>query len=113
LWRQYTHGVVLGDFVQILWAANLSFAVQLAGNVSRIFYRAPRFAALARLLGTATGLLSIIVFYVAFPLDFSAVGAAGVGSALRVVLIAGMGGAALGLIVQTIQLFQRLYLAAR
>jgi hypothetical protein len=25
LWRQYTQGVVLEDFVRILWAANLSF----------------------------------------------------------------------------------------
>ena len=32
LWRQYTRGVVLQDFVQVLWAANLSFLVQLRGT---------------------------------------------------------------------------------
>jgi len=104
LWRQYTRGVVLQDFVQILWAANVSFLVQLAGNISMLFYRPPRFAAMVQVLATAASLMSMIVFYVVFPLDFDAIGAAWVNSALRIVLIAGMGGAALALIVQTIQL---------
>jgi hypothetical protein len=104
LWRQYTRGVVLEDFVRILWAANVSFLVQIAGNLAMAFYRPPKFAGLVQVLVTAAGLLSIIVFFVVFPLDFSAVGVAWVNSALRIVLIAGMGGAALGLIVQSIQL---------
>jgi hypothetical protein len=104
LWRQYTRGVVLQDFVQILWAANLSFLVQLSGNLSMIFFRPPRFAAVVQILGTAAGLLSLIVFFTVFPLDFSAVGVAWVNSVMKIALIAGMGGAALGLIVQAIQL---------
>jgi small-conductance mechanosensitive channel len=104
LWRPYTRGVVLQDFVRVLWAANLSFLVQLAGNLSMILYRPPRFAAMAQIVGTAAGLLSVIVFYVVFPLDFGAIGAGWLNPALRIVLIAGMGGAALGVIVQTIQL---------
>jgi hypothetical protein len=104
LWRQYTQGVVLQDFVQILWAANISFLVQIAGNLSMMFYRPPRFAAFTRILATSASLLSLIVFYVVFPLDFSQVGAAWVNSALRVVLIAGMIGSSIALIVQTVQL---------
>ncbi len=104
LWRQYTRGVVLQDFVQILWAANLSFLVQLIGNLAMIFYRPPRFAAIVQVLGTATSLMSLIVFFVVFPLDFSAVGVAWINSLLKVVMIAGMGGASLGLIVQSVQL---------
>ena len=104
LWRQYTQGVVLEDFVRILWAANVSLLVQISGNLSMIFYRPPRFAAFVQVLGTAAAFLSIIVFFVVFPMDFSQVGAAWANSALRIVLIAGMAGAALGLIVQTIQL---------
>ncbi len=104
LWRHYTRGVVLQDFVQVLWAANISFLVQLAGNLSTLFYRRPRFAGTAQVLGTAAGLMSLIVFFVVFPLDFSAIGAEPVNSILKIVMIAGMGGAALGLIVQTIQL---------
>jgi len=104
LWRQYTQGVVLEDFVRILWAANLSFLVQIAGNLSLMFYRPPRFAALVQILATSAGLLSLIVFYVVFPLDFSQVGVAWMNSALRIVLIAGMVGAVIGLVVQTVKL---------
>ncbi|MGA2380178.1 MAG: hypothetical protein ABSG85_12820 [Spirochaetia bacterium] len=104
LWRQYTQGVVLEDFVRILWAANLSFLVQIAGNLSLMFYRPPRFAALVQILATSAGLLSLIVFYVVFPLDFSQVGVAWLNSALRIVLIVGMVGAVIGLIVQTVKL---------
>lgn len=104
LWRQYTRGVVLEDFVQILWAANISVLVQIAGNLSLIFYRPPRFAALVQLLGTAAGMLSIIVFYVVFPLDFAQIGLAWINAAMKIVLIVGMAGSAIGLIVQTVQL---------
>jgi hypothetical protein len=104
LWRQYTQGVVLEDFVRILWAANISFLIQIAGNLSLIFYRPPRFAAFAQILATSAGLLSLIVFYVVFPLDFSQVGVTWVNSALKIVLIAGMGGTAIALLVQTVQL---------
>jgi hypothetical protein len=104
IWRQYTQGVVLEDFVRILWAANLSFLVQLTGNVSLMFYKPPRFAALVQILTTSAALLSLIVFFVVFPLDFTQVGLAWITTALRVVLIAGMAGSALALIVQTIQL---------
>jgi hypothetical protein len=104
LWRQYTRGVVLEDFVQILWAANISLLAQISGNLSMIFYRPPRFAAFVQVLTTAAGFLSIIVFYVVFPLDFSQVGLPWINAVLKIVLIAGMAGAAIGLIVQTVQL---------
>jgi hypothetical protein len=104
LWRQYTQGVLLDDFARVLWAVNLSLLVQIAGNLSMIFYRPPRFAAMAQILGTAAGLMSIIVFFVVFPLDFSVVGAAWANTLLKVALMAGMAGAAIGLIVQAIQL---------
>jgi hypothetical protein len=104
LWRHLTQGVVLEDFIRILWAANLSFLVQIAGNLSLIFYRPPRFAAIVQILATSAGLLSLIVFYLVFPLDFSQVGITWLNLALKVVLIAGMAGAVIGLIVQTVQL---------
>ena len=107
LWRQYTQGVVLDDFIRVLWAVNLSLLVQMAGSMAMIFYRPPRFAAVAQALGTAAAVLSMIVFYVVFPLDFSAVGAAWVNSVIRVVLIAGMAGGGIGLLVQLGQLTVR------
>ena len=107
LWRQYTQGVVLDDFIRVLWAVNLSLLVQLAGSLAMIFYRPPRFAAVAQVLGTAAAVLSMIVFYVVFPLDFSVVGAAWANSVLRVALIAGMAGAGIGFLVQFGQLTVR------
>ena len=107
LWRQYTQGVVLDDFIRVLWAVNLSLLVQVAGSMAMIFYRPPRFAAVAQLLGTAAAVLSMIVFYVVFPLDFSLVGAAWVNSLIHVVLIAGMAGGGIGLLVQLGQLTVR------
>jgi hypothetical protein len=104
IWRQYTQGVVLEDFARILWAANISFLVQIAGNVSLMFHRPARFAALVQILATSAGLLSLIVFLAIFPLDFSAVGLAWINSAFKVVLIAGTAGTALALIVQAVQL---------
>ena len=104
LWRQYTQGVVLEDFVRVLWAANLSFLVQLAGNLSLMFYRPARFAAFVQILTTSAAFLSLIVFSAIFPLDFSQVGLAWVNTALRIVLIAGMGGTGIALIVQIVQL---------
>ena len=104
LWRQYTQGVVLEDFVRILWAANISFLVQLAGNLSLMFYRPPRFAALVQIFTTSAALLSLIVFFTVFPLDFSQVGLAWVNTAMKVVLIAAMGGTGIALIVQAVQL---------
>jgi hypothetical protein len=104
IWRQYTQGVVLEDFVRILWAANISFLVQLAGNVSLMFYKPPRFAAFVRIVTTSAALLSMIVFYALFPLDFSHVGVAWLNTVLRVVLIVSIAGTAVALIVQMIQL---------
>jgi len=104
LWRQYTQGVVLEDFVRILWAANLSFVVQLAGNLSLMFYRPARFAAFVQIFTTSAALLSLIVFSAIFPLDFSQVGLPWVNTALRIVLIAAMGGTGIALIVQIVQL---------
>ncbi len=104
LWRQYAQGVVLDDFMRVLWAVNLSLLVQIAGSLSMIFYRPPRFAAAAQIIQTAAGMLSLIVFYVVFPLDFSVVGVAWVNSLLRVVMIAGMAGAGIAFVVQVAQL---------
>jgi hypothetical protein len=104
LWRQYTQGVVLEDFARILWAANISFLVQLAGNLSLMFYRPPRFAAFVQLFATSAALLSMIVFFAVFPLDFSQVGLAWVNTAMKIVLIAAMGGTGIAWIVQVVQL---------
>jgi hypothetical protein len=98
-WRQYTHGVVLDSWVDILWAANLSFLVQIAGNLILAFYRPPRLYAFMELLFSAAGLVSVIVFFIVFPLDFSRIVGPWLNTLLRVVMIVGIGGGAIGVIV--------------
>jgi hypothetical protein len=99
--------VVLEDFTRILWAADLSFLVQVAGNLALIFYRPPRFAAFVQILTTAAGFVSLIVFYVVFPLDFSQVGLPWINSGLKVVLVVGMAGTVIGMIALTVQVATR------
>jgi hypothetical protein len=99
LWRQYTHGVVLETWVDILWAANLSCLVQIAGSLILAFYRPPRLYAFFELLFSVAGLLSVAVFFIVFPLDFSLVVGPWLNTLLRVVMIVGIGGAAIGVIV--------------
>ena len=99
LWRQYTHGVVLESWVDILWAANLSFLVQIAGSLILSFYRPPRLYAFMELLFSMAGLVSVTVFYLVFPLDFSLLVGPWLNTLLRVAMIVGMAGAAVGVIV--------------
>jgi hypothetical protein len=99
LWRQYTHGVILESWVDILWAANLSFLVQIVGNLILSFYRPPRLYAFFELLFSIAGLVSVIVFWIVFPLDFSLLVGSWLNVLLRVAMIVGMGGAAIGVIV--------------
>jgi len=91
LWRQYTRGVVLESWVEILWASNLSLIVQMLGNLLLAFYRPPRFVALVRTLFAAASLTSIIVFFLVFPLDFSRLVGTWLNTLLKVLLAVGMG----------------------
>lgn len=74
LWRYLTHGVVLESWVNILWAANLSMVAQIIGNFVLAIYRPARLYSFLQAILTAAGLISVIVFYNVFPLDFSQVG---------------------------------------
>ncbi len=99
LWRQYTHGVILESWADILWAANLSFAVQAAVSLLLSLYRPARLYSLLQLLSTAAGLVSVIVFFTVFPLDFSLVVGPWLNTLVRIFLIVGIGGTAIGCVV--------------
>ncbi len=99
LWRQYTHGAILESWVDILWAANLSVLVQIAGNLILAFYRPPRLYAFMELLFSLAGLLSVIVFFIVFPLDFSLLVGSWLNTLLRVLMIVGIAGGSIGVIV--------------
>jgi hypothetical protein len=103
VWRQYTHGVILESWVDILWAANLSLVVQIVGNAVLSAYRPARAYSFIQAVHSAAGLLSTIVFFVVFPLDFSQVGVDWLNTLVKAVLILGMVGASIGVIVNLVR----------
>ena len=103
LWQPYTMGVVLPGWADILWAANLSLAAQIVGNVILAGYRPLWFHALMQAVFAAFSLLSLVVFLLVFPLDFTRVGIPWLNLALRVVFIVGIVGAAIGAVVNLVR----------
>lgn len=100
-WRQYTQGVILPSWIDILWAVNLSLVAQIFGNLLLAFYRPPRFYALMRAFFAAASLLSVIVFFLVFPLDFSRLVGNWLNTLLKVLMVISMG---VSLIMGTVQL---------
>ncbi len=103
LWRTYTRGVILDTWIDILWATNLSLGIQMLGNLLLAFYRPPRFYALMRALFAAASLLSVIVFYIVFPLDFSGIVGAWLNTLLKVLLFVSMAVAMITAIVHLVR----------
>ncbi|MGA2478035.1 MAG: hypothetical protein ABSG63_04710 [Spirochaetia bacterium] len=103
IWRPLTHGVVLPRWSDILWAANLSLAAQMVGNLLLAAYRPPWFLTLMQTVFAAGGLLSVIVFFLVFPLNFSLVVGAWLNTLVWLVLIVGIAGSAIALVVNLVR----------
>lgn len=103
-WQRWTMGVVLDSWTEILWAANLSIAVQIAGNLLLIVYRPARLHALTQALFAAVNVVSITVFWQVFPLDFSQFVVAWLNRVLRLGLILAAVGTAIGGIVHLVRM---------
>lgn len=99
LWLDHTRGVVLPAWSNALWAMNVSTGAQLAGYLFLLFYRPQWLDGLLRAVFAAAGLLAVIVFFIVFPIDFSAISLSWLNTALRVVLWVGMAGSLIGVIV--------------
>jgi hypothetical protein len=99
LWQPWTRGVILDSFGKILWAANLLLAVQIVGNTLLIFFRPPRLYSFLQALFAAVGLVSLIVTYRIFPLDFSQLVGNWMNIFFRAVLIIGMVGSSISIVV--------------
>lgn len=104
IWRQRTQGVILETWIDALWAMNLSIIVQLVGNLILIFYRRPAFAVFMNAVFSAASLTALIVFYIVFPIDFSALVGAWLNTTVKVIVIVSMAGALIGLTVNLIRL---------
>jgi hypothetical protein len=106
LWRQHTQGVILESWADILWAANVSLGAQIVGSFLLCFFRPAWFSALMRAAFAAAGLLSIIVFFVVFPFDFSRLVGTWLNTLLKVLLMVGMAGTVVGFLVELVRFFR-------
>ena len=103
LWRSLTHGVILESWVNILWAANLSMITQILGNFVLVFYHPARMYSFIQAIMTAAGLLSVIVFFNVFPLDFSQIVGNWMNLLVKAALILAMFGSLIGIIVYLVR----------
>jgi hypothetical protein len=103
LWLHLTHGVILESWRNILWAANLSMIAQLAGNIFLAIYRPARLYSLIQAILAMAGLVSVIVFYVVFPLDFSQLAGNWLNILTKAVLILAMFGSSLAIIIYLVR----------
>ncbi len=103
LWSRLTHGVILDSWVNILWAANLSMAVQIIGNLVLAIYRPARLYSFMQAIFAAVGLVSLIVFFNVFPLDFSQIVGSWLNLFLKFILVLAMIGTLIGMIVNLVR----------
>jgi len=103
LWSHLTHGVVLDSWAKILWAANLSMTAQIIGNLVLAVYRPARLYSLVQGMLAIAALVSVIVFFNVFPLDFSQVVESWMNIFLKAVLILAMFGTAVGILVYLVR----------
>ena len=103
LWSHLTHGVILESWVKILWAANLSMVAQIIGNLVLAVYRPARLYSFVQAILAIAGLVSVIVFFNVFPLDFSQVVGSWMNIFLKAVLILAMFGTAVGILVYLVR----------
>jgi hypothetical protein len=99
LWSHLTNGIILDSWVNILWAANLSMSVQIFGNFILALYHPARLYSFMQAIFAGVGLVSVFVFFIVFPLDFSLVVGNWLNLLVKAVLIVAMFGTAIGLIV--------------
>lgn len=103
LWVHLTNGIVLESWVNILWAANLSMIAQIIGSIVLLIYRPARLNSFIQAIMAAAGLVSVIVFYNVFPLDFSQIVGSWLNVAAKAVLIVAMVGTSIGIIIYLVR----------
>ncbi len=103
VWRPWTHGVVTDAWSQIVWAANLSAVLQIAGNALLVAFRPPLLQRALRVAFSGGALVAAIVFYVRYPLDFSRLGVGWLDTVAHVLLFLGVLGAALAVVVDLLR----------
>jgi hypothetical protein len=102
-WRHLTNGIILESWVNILWAANFSMLVDIVTNFVLALYRPARMYSFLQLIQAVAGLLSVIVFFNVFPLDFSQVVGNWLNLLVKAVLIIAIFGSSIAIIVNLVR----------
>lgn len=102
-WAHLTNGIILESWSKVLWAANLSMILQIVGNFFLAIYRSARFYSFIQLILALAGLVSVIVFFLVFPLDFSKVVGNWVNIMAKVLLVLGIVGSLIACIVYLVR----------
>ena len=98
---------ITDKFVAVLWALNLSIAVQIAANFMLIFYN-PLFLHYLAETGIAlVSLIAVFVLYTVFPFDFSFVGD-WLNLIVKIALLIGVIGTGITAIVNLVRFFKAL-----
>jgi len=94
---------ITDTFPDILWALNTSLAVSLAGNFILIFFH-PRFLHhLFNAVFAVFGIVAASVMLSVFPFDFSRIAVEWLNIVVRIVLIVGIVGSAIGIVVHSVK----------
>ena len=95
--------VITDSFPDILWAVNTSVAVSIAGNFILIFFH-PRFLHhLFNAVFSVFGILAASVILSVFPFEFADLVGEWLDILIRIVLIVGIVGSAIGVVVNIVK----------
>ena len=94
---------ITDSFPDVLWALNTSIAVSLAGNLILIFFH-PRFLHhLLTAVFSGFGILATSVLLSVFPFEFAELVGEWLNILVRIVLIVGIVGSAIGVVVNIVK----------
>jgi hypothetical protein len=94
---------ITDSFPEVLWALNTSIAVSLAGNLILIFFH-PRFLHhLLTAVFSVFGILATSVLLSVFPFEFAELVGEWLNILVRIVLIVGIVGSAIGVVVNIVK----------
>jgi hypothetical protein len=88
VWRPWLRGIVTPAFIDVLWAINLSCAVQIVGNLLLSISSQRPLRRFMDLLFAVVSLIGAVVMYRVFPIDLSRFGDAAVIFARAVLMFA-------------------------
>lgn len=91
---------ITAAYPQVIWAFDLSIGATIAANLTYLAYDRPWYMHLTRAILAVLGLIVLIVLFSVFPFDF---GAPALDTLVRVLLVLGMVGTAIGLVVEAVQ----------